>query len=87
MENTGRHSQFYEKFTTRHHIAVILRELWSVPDHRQRMLEQSKYGQNLLCVNVFVGTLLEQSKCAPVLPRPEHSLLCVNVFVGAFFSD
>jgi hypothetical protein len=55
MENTGRHSQFYEKFTTRHHIAVILRELWSVPDHRQRMLEQSKYGQIMpCCASMFV---------------------------------
>lgn len=46
VESTGRHGQFYEKFNIRYHIAVILKELWRVPDHRQRMIEQSQYVLN-----------------------------------------
>ena len=42
MESTGRHGQFYEKFNIRYHIAIILKELWLVPEHQQRMVEQSK---------------------------------------------
>lgn len=62
MENTGRHHQFYEKFNTRHHIAVILRELWSVPDHRQRMLEQSRYGNGRICAIVYFPSASEYTR-------------------------
>eukprot|EP00123_Amoebidium_parasiticum_P015048 comp22757_c0_seq2/m.35536 comp22757_c0_seq2/g.35536 ORF comp22757_c0_seq2/g.35536 comp22757_c0_seq2/m.35536 type:complete len:616 (-) comp22757_c0_seq2:414-2261(-) len=42
VQSTGAHTQFYDKFNIRYHIAIILKQLWSYPEHKQRMIEESK---------------------------------------------
>ncbi|KAG9010260.1 hypothetical protein FRB94_010788 [Tulasnella sp. JGI-2019a] len=37
VEQTGAHSQFYDKFDTRRNIAYILKAIWTNPDHREAL--------------------------------------------------
>jgi ubiquitin conjugation factor E4 B len=34
IEFTGAHTQFHDKFTYRHHMAVVLEHLWQIPAYR-----------------------------------------------------
>lgn len=44
VENTGSHTQFYDKFNIRYNIATIFKNLWSSPDHKAQFIQESKSG-------------------------------------------
>lgn len=43
VETTGSSSEFYDKFTIRYHISLILKGMWDIPIHRQAIVNESKY--------------------------------------------
>lgn len=45
VESTGASSEFYDKFTIRYHISVIMRALWKDPIHQSTIIEESRNGQ------------------------------------------
>ncbi|KAJ3047555.1 hypothetical protein HK097_011440 [Rhizophlyctis rosea] len=42
VEQTGMHSQFYDKFNIRYNISQILKSVWEDSNHKQRVIEQSR---------------------------------------------
>lgn len=38
----GSHTQFFDKFSIRYHIAVIMKHLWRNPDHRRVLIESTR---------------------------------------------
>lgn len=42
VETTGSSSEFYDKFTIRYHISLILKGMWESPVHRQAIVNESK---------------------------------------------
>lgn len=45
IESTGSSTEFYDKFTIRYHISVIMRALWGNPTHQNAIVEESRTGQ------------------------------------------
>lgn len=43
IEHTGTDTQFYDKFSVRHAIALLLKYLWRIPFHRHQIQQESKY--------------------------------------------
>lgn len=43
VEQTGMHSQFYEKFSIRYHISHIFKSIWDDPSHRKKFITESRY--------------------------------------------
>lgn len=43
VEHTGLHSQFYDKFNIRYHLSQVMMAVWNNPQHRKRLLNESKY--------------------------------------------
>lgn len=43
IESTGASSEFYDKFTIRYHISLILKSMWDSPIHRCSVVAESKY--------------------------------------------
>lgn len=43
IESTGASSEFYDKFTIRYHISLILKSMWESPIHRCSVVAESKY--------------------------------------------
>ena len=41
-EKMGGSNEFYDKFTVRYHVSVILQRLWEHPDHRSVIVDESK---------------------------------------------
>ncbi|KJE97383.1 hypothetical protein, variant [Capsaspora owczarzaki ATCC 30864] len=41
VENTGSHTQFYDKFNIRYNIAQIVKNLWTSPDHLAQLVKSS----------------------------------------------
>lgn len=41
VETTGSNSEFYDKFTIRYHISLILKNMWESPVHRQAIIRES----------------------------------------------
>jgi ubiquitin conjugation factor E4 B len=56
IENTGSHTQFYDKFNTRYYITQLLKLVWSNPTHREALKAES------LCV--LIPTLLLLGCCS-----------------------
>jgi len=50
VETTGSSSEFYDKFTIRYHISLILKGMWDSPVHRQAIVNESRL---LTCMNVL----------------------------------
>ena len=50
METTGSSSEFYDKFTIRYHISLILKGMWDSPVHRQAIVNESRLHT---CMNVL----------------------------------
>jgi len=48
VESTGTHTQFYDKFETRRHIAQIWKAIWTNPIHREALSAQAEY--NCCCI-------------------------------------
>ncbi|XP_025422672.1 ubiquitin conjugation factor E4 B [Sipha flava] len=65
IESTGATSEFYDKFTIRYHISLILKSLWESPMHRCAVIAESKTGiQFVKFVNMLINDttfLLDES--------------------------
>ena len=42
VETTGSSSEFYDKFTIRYHISIILKGMWDSPVHRLSVIKESR---------------------------------------------
>ncbi|KAL1487015.1 hypothetical protein MTO96_008370 [Rhipicephalus appendiculatus] len=59
VESTGAASEFYDKFTIRYHISVLLKALWERPRHREAILkEASQAGRQFVR---FVNMLMNDT--------------------------
>jgi len=58
VESTGASSEFYDKFTIRHHIGVILKSMWANPIHQQAIVEESRSGHQF---ERFVNMLMNDT--------------------------
>ena len=64
MESTGSSNEFYDKFSIRHHISVILKELSKDWHHKNAILEHSKSSEFVRFVNLLINDttfLLDES--------------------------
>jgi len=65
VESTGASSEFYDKFSIRYHIAIVMKSLWNVPDHRQAICRESSTGKQFVrFVNMLINDttfLLDES--------------------------
>ena len=52
-ENMGGSNEFYDKFSVRYHLSVILRLLWENPDHRRTFLSESRLDKDTTYVLAF----------------------------------
>ncbi|KAF9425201.1 hypothetical protein BGZ94_007753 [Podila epigama] len=48
VENTGRNSQFYDKFNIRYNISQILKFVWTNPIHREMVKAESKKSESFV---------------------------------------
>ncbi|KAF9128678.1 hypothetical protein BGW39_004850 [Mortierella sp. 14UC] len=48
VENTGRHSQFYDKFNIRYNISQILKFVWTNPIHRDMVKAESQKSESFI---------------------------------------
>lgn len=44
IESTGSSNEFYDKFTIRYHISLIIKSMWESPLHRNSLISESKYN-------------------------------------------
>ncbi|XP_066992504.2 ubiquitin conjugation factor E4 B isoform X2 [Anabrus simplex] len=58
VETTGSSSEFYDKFTIRYHISLILKGMWDSPVHRQAIVNESKSGKQFV---KFVNMLMNDT--------------------------
>ena len=99
MESTGASSEFYDKFSIRHHISVIVKELWKDLHHKVAILEHSGSNEFVRFVNMLINDttfLLDEAlNCLKSINeiqqlmknRPEWEALTrvsVDVFVCSF---
>ena len=42
VESTGASSEFYDKFTFRYHISIVMKSMWDSPIHKLAILNESK---------------------------------------------
>ena len=42
VETTGSSNEFYDKFSIRYHISIIMKSLWEDVSHRQAIMKQSR---------------------------------------------
>lgn len=65
IESTGASSEFYDKFTIRYHISLIIKSMWESPMHRSSVIAESKTGiQFVKFVNMLINDttfLLDES--------------------------
>uniref|UniRef100_A0A0D6R1N6 RING-type E3 ubiquitin transferase n=1 Tax=Araucaria cunninghamii TaxID=56994 RepID=A0A0D6R1N6_ARACU len=60
IEFTGSHTQFYDKFNIRHHIAELLEYLWEVASHRNKWKEIAQTHEKGMYLN-FLNFLVNDS--------------------------
>lgn len=58
VETTGSSSEFYDKFTIRYHISLILKGMWNSPVHRTALINESKSGNQFV---KFVNMLMNDT--------------------------
>nr|CAD7587727.1 unnamed protein product [Timema genevievae] len=58
VETTGSSSEFYDKFTIRYHISLILKGMWDNPVHRQAIVNESKSGKQFV---KFINMLMNDT--------------------------
>ncbi|CAG9813429.1 unnamed protein product [Phaedon cochleariae] len=58
VETTGSSSEFYDKFSIRYHISLIIKKMWSSPVHRQALINESRSGQQFV---KFVNMLMNDT--------------------------
>ncbi|XP_043227307.1 ubiquitin conjugation factor E4 B-like [Amphibalanus amphitrite] len=58
VESTGSANEFYDKFTIRYHISIVLKTMWDSPRHRQLMIAESNTGKQFV---VFINILMNDT--------------------------
>ena len=58
VEQTGASSEFYDKFTIRYHISIILKSMWDSPVHRISIINESKSGKQFV---KFINMLMNDT--------------------------
>ena len=64
VESTGSSNEFYDKFSIRHHISVIVKELWKDLHHKVAIVEHSRSNEFVRFVNMLINDttfLLDES--------------------------
>ena len=67
-ENMGGSNEFFDKFTVRYHVSVVMGRLWEHPEHRQAIIKESRWA--LLGISTHGGSL---SYPPPLCPCPPAS--------------
>ncbi|KAL1494534.1 hypothetical protein ABEB36_010117 [Hypothenemus hampei] len=58
VETTGSSSEFYDKFSIRYHISLIIKGMWESPIHRQAVVDESKSGHQFV---KFINMLMNDT--------------------------
>ena len=58
MEQTGASSEFYDKFTIRYHISIILKSMWEQSTHKIAIINESKSGKQFV---KFINMLMNDT--------------------------
>ncbi|XP_012285979.1 ubiquitin conjugation factor E4 B [Orussus abietinus] len=58
VETTGSSSEFYDKFSIRYHISVILKSMWDSPVHRASIVNESNNGKQFV---KFINMLMNDT--------------------------
>ncbi|EFA08149.1 ubiquitin conjugation factor E4 B [Tribolium castaneum] len=58
VETTGSSSEFYDKFSIRYHISLIIKGMWNSAIHRQTLVNESKSGKQFV---KFVNMLMNDT--------------------------
>ncbi len=58
VEQTGASSEFYDKFTIRYHISIIMKSMWESPVHKIAIVNESKSGKQFV---KFVNMLMNDT--------------------------
>lgn len=58
VETTGSSSEFYDKFSIRYHISLIMKGMWGSPLHRQAVVDESKSGNQFV---KFINMLMNDT--------------------------
>ncbi|XP_045476375.1 ubiquitin conjugation factor E4 B isoform X2 [Harmonia axyridis] len=58
VETTGSSSEFYDKFSIRYHISLIIKGMWDSPVHRQALVNESRNGKQFVR---FVNMLMNDT--------------------------
>lgn len=64
VETTGSSNEFYDKFSIRYHISIIMKSLWEDLGHRQAIMNQSRTDHFVRFVNMLINDttfLLDES--------------------------
>ena len=48
VEQTGSSNEFYDKFTIRYHISIIIKSMWDSPVHKMAIITESHSGKNFI---------------------------------------
>ena len=54
----GGSNEFYDKFSVRYHVSVIIRKLWYQPVHKKFIMDES-----MLVLHVFTVLMIRVEKC------------------------
>ena len=57
----GGSNEFFDKFSVRYHVGVVLRQLWEHPSHHKRIVEESKKTQDTADFIRFVNMLINDT--------------------------
>ncbi|XP_046429762.1 ubiquitin conjugation factor E4 B [Neodiprion fabricii] len=58
VETTGSSSEFYDKFSIRYHISLILKSMWESPVHRASIVNESRSGKQFV---KFINMLMNDT--------------------------
>ena len=57
----GGSNEFFDKFSVRYHVSVVLQQLWEHPTHHARMVEESRNSQDNADFVRFVNMLINDT--------------------------
>jgi len=68
VEQTGHSNEFYDKFTIRYHISIIIKSMWESPVHKMAIITESNNGKQFIrFINMIMNDttfLLDESLSA-----------------------
>jgi hypothetical protein len=76
VETTGSSSEFYDKFTIRYHISLILKGMWDSPVHRQAIVNESRSLTHMNILGILYIIVVEPSVS---IPGTELSIFTVDI--------